>query len=103
MKRLLQRSPVMDPSLARSLEIIDRFDELMDESASLADLAAEAVMMTGLPVGVFDVASEVVVGHPAPEAERAPAALAAVHRLGVRGRGVEATTLDGEPALVASI
>lgn len=103
MKRLLQRSPVLDPSLARSLEIIDRFDELIDESASLADLAAEAAAMSGLPVGVVDLASEEVVGHPRAEAARAPAALAAVHRLGVRGREVQATTLDGEPAIVASI
>ena len=93
MKRLLQSSPVIDPLVARSLEIIDGFDDLIDQSARL----------TGLKVGVCDLANDSIVGQPAAEGEVARAALGELQRSGVRGRRVELVELDEEPTLVASI
>ncbi len=103
MKRLLQGTPTSDPLLSQSLQIINRFDEMIDESASLTELAQAAEEMTGLEIGVCDLTSEEVVGQPHPEASLTALAVAALHRHGVRGRSVELVDLGGVPALVASV
>lgn len=103
MKRLLQSSPVIDPLVVRSLEIIDQFDELIDQSASLADLATRAAEITGLKVGLCDLAGDAVVGQPNSETELVRSAVEQLQHHGVRGRRVELVELDGEPALLASV
>lgn len=110
MRRLMQRASTVDAETELSLRIIDRFDRLVADRASIDVLCAHAAEVTGRSVGVDEwlTGAQLVHGASGAHVDDAARHVRAVHAAAIsaRLRGRLATSLelgDGRTVLAASV